>query len=373
MPTKRLFSIFINGGAPMRCRRFTYSYSQTKEIVLLSGSHSATIEMRLATEKDEKSFGRAENPYYVNALERALWTWLVVYGHFCSIEEVAVSIDGAAPVDVFEVSKKIVAPVQPATNFSKRIKLPREWGSEAVLKSLLSIPRTKEDHSVAAVTALCLSKVKKYQGDSLGQTERFMYLWMAMNGYYNRMRAEAFELNRAVSEKHLGEKRASDRGCITLCLRYHGYGIRALSANERASIAGKAKETLMKSCQYGVRLSDSFDSDEMVAFEIAMQNARVSAGGKELVNSQMHVQYKLPGFFLFELPYYYRCNLLHANRPIPLFVKLADRDEVCLTLLSDYLEVFLDDNLWRLFDEEHLEGMMRPRINMLLDTWDTTE
>ena len=65
----------------------------------------------------------------------------------------------------------------------------------------------------------------------------------------------------------------------------------------------------------------------------------------------------LHGYLLFCLPYYFRCELLHGSKPLPLFVYGTDERVWCLPLLSDLIERFLDENLWRAFDTDELDAI----------------
>jgi hypothetical protein len=75
----------------------------------------------------------------------------------------------------------------------------------------------------------------------------------------------------------------------------------------------------------------------------------------------------LLGYLTLCLPYYFRCDIFHADRPIPVFVTKHDERFWCIGLLCDMLERFLDNELWRLFDNEYLTGYAIPRL------WDVVD
>lgn len=71
--------------------------------------------------------------------------------------------------------------------------------------------------------------------------------------------------------------------------------------------------------------------------------------------SRRYERLTLHGYLLFCLPYYLRCQLLHGEKPLPLFVYKTDERVWVLPILSDLIEGFLDENLWKLFDADELE------------------
>ena len=67
------------------------------------------------------------------------------------------------------------------------------------------------------------------------------------------------------------------------------------------------------------------------------------------------------------LPYYFRCDIFHADRPVPVFVTKHDERFWCIGLLCDMVESFLDGELWHLFDNEYLTGYAIPRLWDIVD------
>ena len=75
----------------------------------------------------------------------------------------------------------------------------------------------------------------------------------------------------------------------------------------------------------------------------------------------------LPGYLTLCLPYYFRCDIFHADRPVPVFVTKHDERFWCIGLLCDMVESFLDGELWHLFDNEYLTGYAIPRLWDIVD------
>lgn len=68
------------------------------------------------------------------------------------------------------------------------------------------------------------------------------------------------------------------------------------------------------------------------------------------------------GFVMMELGYQLRCQLFHANKPLPLFSFADERELVFLKIVSDLLEEYLDQELYRLFDPKYVTERILPVI-----------
>ena len=77
--------------------------------------------------------------------------------------------------------------------------------------------------------------------------------------------------------------------------------------------------------------------------------------------------YKITAYWylLTQLSYYYRCNLFHGDKPIPLFSYADDIDLKCLRIINDLLESCLDQYLYQWFDPAYLNSEIMPKLEAM--------
>ncbi|MBR0405277.1 MAG: hypothetical protein IJI68_08775 [Eggerthellaceae bacterium] len=340
MVKKRDFVIRVNGGAKKSAKRYRYSYSNTKGIILQLSSNSATVSMAISSKKSASEFGMRGYQLYDDLLYKVRLAWLLSYGRVVSIEEVTVEVDSDGETVVFD-GKKIGQGCPPlcASDFSGRIFLPAEWQSERVMNEVLSIGRSRASHRMATLNALVLAKMKTERSGASDIAERFSNSWTALNGYYNYI----------VSRARPGKK-LYDREKMGICLRLHNLGNCSVMEKHQAKLARTAIQAIE-----GTRcLQDQLplgSEKRLEAFSQTLKKFEAEDG------TCPYEDLTLYGYLLFCLPYYFRCQLLHGTKPLPLFVYETDERVWCLPLLSDLIEVFLDENLWRLFDGDELDAI----------------
>ena len=196
------------------------------------------------------------------------------------------------------------------------------WKDPLILQKVLNYQKSKTalSREMAALYAYLYSKTKK------NETERFSYLWMSMNGLYGAISPEIknndrVQMGRMLSKVQLGSETLTkdnrDSPCRKMMIRL---------INEKEPITRAYIE------------SKSYNSfSEFIASALPTDN-----NGKS---------YDLTpyGFLITDFPYYLRCKLFHANKPIELFSFIDDMELKSLRIANGLLEEFLDDNLHKLF------------------------
>lgn len=196
-----------------------------------------------------------------------------------------------------------------------------EWKDPEILQNLLKYQRagSRLSRPVAALYAYLFSKTKNKE------SERFFYLWIAMNGYFASRWPDK-----------------NDRDQLTEFLKASGLGNASLSRANRESV-----------CKLGmVRLSElveplsaeDLEGEKCRTFADYISHTRQKYGA---ANFDMTPH----GFLLTDFPYYLRCTLFHAQRPIELFSFKNDMELKSLRIVNSYLEDFLDRNLHTLFEQ----------------------
>ena len=340
MAKKRVYIVRINGGAKRGAQRYQYSYAGTKGIGLELSARSATVSLSLWSAKNALEFGTSGCRLYDDLLYKVSLAWLLCYGRIVSISSVTVQVGDASEVVVYDVGK--VGRGRPpfaALDYTGTVSLPSEFMSESVMGPVLSIARTRTSHRMAALSALLLAKMRRGGSDASDIVERFSCSWTALNGYYS-----------FVASLARPGKQPSDRDKMGISLKLHGLGDCAVTRSHSAQLARVAIETLRD--VQGVREPLTTDEQEKLELLTArIQRFTDKDGGAP------YEKLTLYGYLLFCLPYYFRCQLLHGEKPLSLFVYRTDERMWVPPILSDIIEAFLDKNLWKLFDGDELEAI----------------
>lgn len=359
--SKKNISIIVNGGAPKRCKHYAFDYGQTKGIQLLLGPVSATVNLRMATGKDAAAFASPDYPYYVNCLQKVMLAWSIAYGRFGKIEKATVKVDGKLPSEAVCVFGEGNGPFLQSISAGTRVKMASEWSNSVVANNVLGVAKTSASHREASLVALVLAKAKGFPANTVELSEKFTYAWMAMNGYYGALASMA---SRFLPKKKADKLKRNDTERIALCLRYHGYGNCSINANDAPRFARKAVAALREAPDASEALKIQ-DGEVMSAFAAELHDFQKRKDG----NGELYNPYSaltLNGYFVFCLPYYFRCSLLHAERPVALYVHSSDERYWCLSQLCGFIEAFLDEHLWKLFDEAYVASVALPRLEKLV-------
>lgn len=340
MARKRDYVVRVNGGAKRGASHYQYNYASTKGIKLDLSPRSATINMSLWSRKSASEFGATGCRLYDDSLYKTSMAWLVRYGRIIPIQRVTVGVDDGPETVVYDAENLGGgSPPYSAFNYSGKVSLPEEFSSEHVMSTILSISRTKLSYRMASLNALLLAKMKSGRSSASDIVERFSTSWTALNGYYN-----------FVAYRARPSARLSDRDKMGISLRFHGLGNCAVMQKHGAQFARVAIQAMdAASAPDGLATPDA-------ELQLALLSAKIGAftlgdGTKPYESLELY------GYLLFCLPYYFRCQLLHGEKPLPLFVYETDERVWCLPLLSDLIVDFLDKNLWKLFDNSELDAI----------------
>ena len=176
---------------------------------------------------------------------------------------------------------------------------------------------------VAALYAYLYSKSKQFE------TERFFFLWMAMNGMY-------------VSLAPAGIVR-EDRRIREFLVRF-GLGEEMINSHESERLCKLVMLQLLN-YQEPITRESLLEENHGLLFNLLQQSILVRPDG---------TAYRVTpfGFMLVVLPYYLRCKLFHANKPAELFSFKNDMELNALRVVNSLIEEFLDHELLTVFSIE---------------------
>jgi len=300
---------------------YFFQYGNTKKIALAFSFNAASVTK--AFDRDYRSnLGPGSFLYNLmkESIKRISLLHILYYQKQIKIKSIRmeVSSKNKSPeiIDLPEslvlysmVDKKLIRPIS------------QNWRKSDVLQNILQFQKSKDDmaKSVAALYSYLYSKTLRYE------TERFSYLWMSMNGMYNSMKPD----------------NANDRAQMGNLLSAFDLGTETLTKDARDSVCHSVY-IKMKDIE-GMVSRESLAREHKGLEEYILQHIPVKKDNNKTYNLSAY------GFLLTDFPYYLRCRLFHANRPMELFSFADDLEIKVLHMVNGLLEEFLDENLVRLF------------------------
>ena len=338
--------VLIINKEPKRGPLFTLTYNQTRGIQLRVGRNAAAVYVTMGVAKEPWQLLSSQDRLFSHVLKKAMVLHLVKYSKNLSFHHVTVRINGTETQ--FHYPDR--PPVFALTDGTLLRRFPDSWDNEAFYQGMLDQPKSQQGPLMSSLYALTISKSKHYQA------ERFFNLWLAMNGMYGFLSEKADELGLS---KKKNQKSESDLIQMKRLVRLYNLGQETYSQATRDLIAPKILSILYR---YGQPITPVMLSEPTADKILVDQIESRLIHPKE--NDRM-MDLSAKGFVMMELGYYFRCQLFHANKPMPL-VSFADEREVFfLKLISDLLEDFLETELYQLFDDAHIQGTLLPAIKPL--------
>ena len=300
--------------------KYIFSYGNTRKIKLALNKTGAALSVNLTKDYMED----IENPYLHGLLKegikRTALLHILQYQKPLEIKNLTLTItrnrQKSQPYDLFQYlifyqmfDGPLLRPVSD------------EWKNPEILQNILKFQKSKDDLSknISALYAYLFSKTKKKQ------TERFTYLWIAMNGYF-----QVFSPDPKKNEKDQME----------YFVQQKGLGTHILSKALRDKTGLPAMLEVKRMWEPVTR--EDLDQDRCASFS-AFIREKISEYGSNTFDVTPY------GFMLTDFPYYLRCNLFHAGRPMQLFSFENDMELKSLRIVNSLLEDFLDQNLHKLF------------------------
>lgn len=345
---KSFYQVIFNlKSKPDKTHRFEYKYDKTNITLELSEDF---IDISMSMKKRDINFGNifnskgnGVNKRLNDAIEKAFLIHLIKYSRHISIRTVTAKI-GKKRKTIFDAEKNDseIFPIFSLINGSllKGHEFPERWEiSQELCEAILSRRKSYFNSLDSALFALVYSKSKEYE------TERLVYLWMAINGMYNHFAKMAefvlkhtFNKNKTIS---------GDKDQMQELLKFYGLGKNLLSKNPRTAAADDVISVLRD--YEGNITKEMLIPDENNNYNNPLA-VDIYSKLKD-IKTEDNKQYEITpyGFLLFELPYYYRCKIFHANKPIYFF---SYEDEVrCLQIINNLMEEFVQTHLIEWFED----------------------
>ena len=195
---------------------------------------------------------------------------------------------------------------------------------DGVLSNIMAIKESARDARLVALTDFIISKTKIFE------SERFLYLWMVMNGIYNY-----------VWKKGNNEK-GNESEQISYLAKIKNFKGTEFSREEKNHvfnwIRGYLYTELSDSSGCNCFKKSAYDRIEKYVWQETGKNEDGKA------------------FVLFHFCYTLRCKLFHADTSAVLYCLGNDNDWKLLKTLNNMLETFLKEELDLVFNDDYLKA-----------------
>jgi len=319
---KYAHTLVLNPSAK-RVKQFRTKILQ-RDVDIQIARDTVSVSCMLTTRNEPKEGVVAWSPVLARGLKAALLLHILLYGKELRVKDVFWQIgDSPAARYPLEDPQRFVYSLLP----EKPRRLSDGWKRRAVLDTVLDLSQKAEDYRLAALHAYLMGKSTRME------TERFLYLWMAMNGLY-----EFFF--RKIAKK-TGYCKETER--IKRYQRHYTDQCSFLTDDEREKSADALNRIIFRTRDFQTEIKDPASS----AGRQAVSAIRTITGKNYTVDAYF--------YYLLQQTYTYRCKLFHANRPLKLLSFSEESEIVVLRTLSDLMEEFLDAELHKWFDPEYVE------------------
>lgn len=338
---KHTHKIIINN-PKSNAMHFTYDFGRTKNVQILVARGFICIEAELQNVYDKREMLSQGVYLFPDAIKKALLAHLVLFSEHIKIKTMSVHIDGDSEC-IINTDKGHTPPLYSMIVGKLNRPLSTKWGN-ASINGLLAQTKSSYDSRTAALFAFVCSKCKHYE------SERFIYLWMAFNGMYNYFA-------HLVSDTHGKKKIKQEYKQLRYFQRLFGIGDETVSDDSEKKRIAQDVTALIR--HESMNVTHQFlESEKGKALCEKIQSLLMKPDG---------TPYKLTpyGYLLTQFSYYYRCNLIHANKPLALFSFADESDICCLRAINSLLEEFVESNLNLWFDDGYVDVHLRPAAKLM--------
>ena len=340
---KILYRVYSGDVNSRTALTFKYNFSNTKDITLKVSKRGYRVEVYRTVMKEADQL--LQDMLFKDALRKVSRIQLIKYGEI---------FKGSVYAEI--KGKKSCIYNLDAEGQNELIysmcgdKLKRRFADHWEIDSLqrvVSITKTKAGRMDAALDAALMAKSKIYE------TERFIYLWMAMNGMYGYAAEVAVK---EMSSKNEQNWIGKEYGQLKFFAMLNGYAYRTADKKQEPDVI-KQLELLIGKIEKGnereiIKSVKENNDNEFVRGVVAIFD---EAG---ISSDKMHPYAAL----LLYASYSFRCKYFHAERVMPLICFENEHPIPVLRFLNILIEDYIDENLYKWFSKECYDGEIYPRI-----------
>jgi len=326
-----------------------YKYANTSNIQLRISRKGFSIEVFRTVKKAAHEL--SQDPLFKDALKKVTKIQLIKYGELLKgtvLAQVGEEKTKLYEQDAIEIGSTIYCMC------GERLKrrLVNNW-KDFSIQRVADVPKSRTGRLDAALDALLMAKSKEYE------TEKFIYLWMGMNGLYGYTAEIAKDYMPSKNELKWIKNEFAQLKFFSMI---NDYRYTTVGKEQEQQIIRKIEFVLSKiradqisELKYALKICD--EDNEIVK---NIQNIFLEFG---IEQGKMHPYVAL----LLYTSYKIRCKYFHAVNTIPLICFENEHPIPVLRILNTLMEEYLDCNLNRWFDRNVFESIIRPRIVLLAE------
>lgn len=319
---------------------YVYNYGSTKNIRISISTNDFWIELTRS-----KSFTIEEikkERAFRDALKKAFLLCLIQNGKMPN-DVVTVVENGKA----FQLNGTDEPLVYSVCSRGLDRKMSPFWKQDECIKTILGTTKTGAGRLDAAFYSLILAKSKTYE------VEKFIYLWMSMNGLYGYMSETAEGHLQSKKEKKWLKHEFAQLKFFTM---FYGMKYRQPGDNDKNTVRYQLEKILMS-----IQPKDIFDFVE--AIKTNNESNPYVHDIKAYLQSCADISNSDPyAYLLIWLSYQIRCKYFHSEKTLPLLSFENESPLPVLRILNLILESFLDDELYKWFISDQKDTVFTPKI-----------
>lgn len=317
------YAIYSEGTKPSKTP-LVYSFGNTKNIEMTVTKKGFAIEVFRSVVKTHEDI--LNDSLFIDAIKKACLIKIIKYGEikyntiYITIgdetKEIAVESKDKNPIVFGLCGNKLERP------FAKN------WGVSQ-LDEILNTPKSKEGRLHAALYALIMAKSKKYE------SEKFVYLWMAMNGLYGHIAEIAKPCLKGDKEQKWIKNEFAQIKFLSMFyeIKYNGF---AKDDREGAKLLFEIEK----------ELDSQFCSSIKPVIKDGKINFALITKIEDVLKRCRQTKHMSPeGALLFFVPYKIRCKQFHSEKTLPLFCLKDEYPLPMISILNAILEDFLEKNI----------------------------
>lgn len=340
-----------SGDYESNSRNLVYKYGNTSGIKISVAPLGYSVTVARCASKTPAEI--LKDNLFRDALRKVSRLQLVLYGKL-SNSPVYISIDGIEHCLTDNISAQNGSLIYSLCGTTLQRKIDSEWNDDA-LQGILNTTKSNSRRIDAALDALLIAKSKVYE------FEKFVYLWMAMNGIYGYSAEIGRMYTAGENEKRWLKKEFGQLKffCMLNDLSYRGNyenGVENNLLNRIEELLTDIEERSFNGIREAL-ITNDLDNPFVSGINDIFSDAGLNRG-------EMHPYAAILVFTSYRV----RCKYFHAEKAIPLFCLENEHPIPILRFLNYILEDYLDNCIASWFDNILFTADVVPTIRRIAES-----
>jgi len=308
-------------------KSYNYDFGKMKKFTLRISLNAFCVEYSL--QKMKKFEELIKSNEVSEAIRKIAFLHIFLFSKPIDLSEILLSIDEDSQKTQLIEDFKIVSDLN--RDFSS------EWNTSILINKVLKTSKSdrEKDSRFSSISAFLIALSKK------NEIERFQNLWISMNGLYSYCSKKIKEIVEATCTGRIHE-------CKQLSLFKFLYSFSSDINNNSLKNYEELKEKLAEYINYG------HNTDYSIPKSVYEQKYKDINKMLETYLSQKKIDITAYGCLIIDYAYKMRCELFHANKPIPIVLLKEDCELKILKLINGLLEAFLLENIPAAFADDFI-------------------